>query len=132
MKKKIENTSSAAGRRKTAVARAYLRDGKGQVTINGKELKSYFSNLLQQETVLSPIRLCEVDNRDIVINVRGGGPQGQTIAIRHAISRALVSEVEERRPVLKEAGFLTRDPRSRERKKPGKPGARKSFQFSKR
>jgi small subunit ribosomal protein S9 len=132
MKKKIENTSSAAGRRKTAVARAYLRDGKGQVTINGKELKSYFSIFLQQETVLSPIRLCEVDNRDIVINVRGGGPQGQTIAIRHAISRALVSEVEERRPVLKEAGFLTRDPRSRERKKPGKPGARKSFQFSKR
>jgi small subunit ribosomal protein S9 len=132
MKKKTTNTSMAAGRRKTAVARAYLRDGKGLIKINGRELKDFFPIEFQQNNVLSPLKLCEVDNRDLVINVRGGGPQGQMIAIRHAISRALVSEVEERRPALKEAGFLTRDPRRRERKKPGKPGARKSFQFSKR
>ncbi len=132
MKKKIENTSSAAGRRKTAVARAYLREGNGQIKVNGKDYKDYFSIPLQHLTVLSPIKLCEIENRDFLINVKGGGPQGQTVAIRHAISRALVSEAEERRPILKEAGFLTRDPRGKERKKPGKPGARKSFQFSKR
>lgn len=132
MKKKIVNTSNAAGRRKTAVARAYLREGKGAIKINGKELNAYFPIPLQQETVLSPIKLCDVENRDFVINVKGGGPQGQMIAIRHAISRALVDEDEQRRPALKEAGYLTRDPRKKERKKPGKPGARKSFQFSKR
>ena len=132
MKKKIENTSSAAGRRKTAVARAYLREGKGQIRVNGKDIKDYFSIPLQHLTVAAPIKLCEIENRDFVINVKGGGPQGQTIAIRHAISRALVLENEDRRPMLKEAGFLTRDPRGKERKKPGKPGARKSFQFSKR
>ena len=132
MKKKIVNTSNAAGRRKTAVARAYLREGKGNIKINGKELKDFFPISLQQETVQSPFKLCEVENRNVIINVKGGGPQGQMIAIRHAISRALVSEQEERRAVLKEAGFLTRDPRKKERKKPGKPGARKSFQFSKR
>lgn len=132
MKKKTINTSLAAGRRKTAVARAYLREGKGQIKINGKTLEDYFPIRLQRDTVVSPLRLCEVENRDIVINVRGGGTQGQMVAIRHAISRALVSEVEERRPALKEAGFLTRDPRKKERKKPGKPKARKSFQFSKR
>ena len=132
MKKKIVNTSSAAGRRKTAVARAYLRDGKGLIQINGRELSNFFPIPLQQETVLSPLKLCDVQNRDIIINVKGGGPQGQVIATRHAISRALVLENEERRAELKEAGFLTRDPRRKERKKPGKPGARKSFQFSKR
>ena len=132
MKKKIVNTSNAAGRRKTSVARAYFREGKGNIKINGKELEKYFPISLQRETVKSPLKLCEVENRDIIINVKGGGPQGQMIAIRHAISRALVSEDEERRASLKEAGFLTRDPRKKERKKPGKPGARKSFQFSKR
>ncbi|MCH9621534.1 MAG: 30S ribosomal protein S9 [Chlamydiia bacterium] len=132
MKKKTTNTSLAAGRRKTAVARAYLREGKGQIKINGKSLNDYFPVELQRQTVLSPLKLCEVENRDIVINVKGGGPQGQMGAIRHAISRALVSEQEERRSILKEAGFLTRDPRRKERKKPGKPKARKSFQFSKR
>jgi small subunit ribosomal protein S9 len=132
MNKKIVNTSSAAGRRKTAVARAYLRDGKGLIQINGRELSNFFPIPLQQMTVLSPLKLCDVQNRDIVINVKGGGPQGQVIAVRHAISRALVSEDAERRAELKEAGFLTRDPRRKERKKPGKPGARKSFQFSKR
>ena len=132
MKKKEINTSNAAGRRKTAVARAYLREGKGNVKVNGKELNDFFPISLQQETVRSPLKLCDIENRDIVINVKGGGPQGQTMAIRHAISRALVIEDEERRAALKEAGFLTRDPRRKERKKPGKPGARKSFQFSKR
>lgn len=132
MKKKEINTSNAAGRRKTSVARAYLREGKGNIRVNGKELKEFFTIPLQQEAIKSPLKLCEVENRDVVINVKGGGPQGQTMAIRHAISRALVSEDEERRAALKEAGFLTRDPRRKERKKPGKPGARKSFQFSKR
>ena len=132
MKKKIVNTSNAAGRRKTAVARAYLREGKGLIKVNGKELNDFFPIPLQQETVLSPLKLCTVENRDLGINVKGGGPQGQVMAIRHAISRALVSEDEERRAELKEAGFLTRDPRRKERKKPGQPKARKSFQFSKR
>ena len=132
MKKKTINTSLAAGRRKTAVARAYLREGKGQIKVNGKSLDDYFPLDIQRQTVVSPLKLCAIENRDIVINVRGGGPQGQMGAIRHAISRALVSEDEERRAALKEAGFLTRDSRRKERKKPGKPKARKSFQFSKR
>lgn len=132
MKKKQVNTSNAAGRRKTAVARAYLREGTGNVKVNGKTLEQFFPIQIQQETAVSPLKLCEVSNRDVVINVKGGGISGQTEAIRHAISRALVIEDEERRPMLKEAGFLTRDPRRKERKKPGKPKARKSFQFSKR
>lgn len=132
MKKKITNTSNARGRRKTAVARAYFREGTGNIQVNGKALNEYFPIELQQATVKSPLELTGVTNRNVLINVKGGGPQGQMIAIRHAISRALVSEDEERRAALKEAGFLTRDPRKKERKKPGKPGARKSFQFSKR
>jgi small subunit ribosomal protein S9 len=121
------------GRRKTAVARIYLSEGKGNITVNKREFKEYFPSLSLQYIVLQPLNLIGVaENYDIKVNLDGGGPKGQAEALRLAISRALVEIDIESRKELKAAGFLTRDPREVERKKPGQPKARKRFQFSKR
>jgi len=121
------------GRRKSAVARIYLNEGKGQITINKKELKEYFPLDTLQYIVLQPLNLLEVAGQyDIRANLDGGGIKGQAEALRLAIARALVELNPENKKVLRANGFLTRDPRVVERKKPGQPGARKRFQFSKR
>jgi small subunit ribosomal protein S9 len=121
------------GRRKTAVARVYVSEGKGNITINQRELKEYFPSETLQYIVLQPLNLLQVSEKyDIKVNLDGGGPKGQAEALRMAIARALIEINAESRPPLKAAGFLTRDPREVERKKPGQPKARKRFQFSKR
>ena len=121
------------GRRKTAVARVYLSEGKGNITINKKEFTEYFPTNTLQYIVLQPLKLLNVQEKyDIKVNLDGGGPKGQAEALRMAISRALISIDPEARKELKPEGFLTRDPREVERKKPGQPKARKRFQFSKR
>lgn len=124
---------NSLGRRKTAVARIYLGEGKGNITVNNREFKEYFPSLTLQFIVLQPLNLIGVQEKyDIKVNLDGGGPKGQAEALRLAISRALVDIDAEARKELKAAGFLTRDPREVERKKPGRPKARKRFQFSKR
>lgn len=124
---------NAIGRRKSAVARIYVSEGKGQITINKKELKEYFTTGTLQYVVLQPLNLLEVaDKYDIKVNLDGGGVTGQAEALRLAISRALVKIDAEDKSALRVAGFMTRDPREVERKKPGQPKARKKFQFSKR
>lgn len=121
------------GRRKSAVARIYVSEGKGNVTVNKRDLKDYFPASTLQYIVLQPLNLLDVKEKyDIKVNLNGGGPKGQAEALRLAISRALVEIDAESRSQLKAAGFLTRDPREVERKKPGQPKARKRFQFSKR
>ena len=124
---------NTVGRRKTAVARIYLSEGKGNITVNKREFKEYFPSEILQYIVTQPLNLIGVpENYDIKVNLDGGGPKGQAEALRLAISRALVEIDAEARGQLKAAGFLTRDPREVERKKPGQPKARKRFQFSKR
>ncbi|MGZ2369080.1 30S ribosomal protein S9 [Ancylomarina sp. YFZ004] len=124
---------NAIGRRKSAVARIYVSEGKGQITINKKELKEYFTTGTLQYVVLQPLNLLEVaDKYDIKVNLDGGGVTGQAGALRLAIARALVKIDAEAKAALRTAGFMTRDPREVERKKPGQPKARKKFQFSKR
>ena len=124
---------NSLGRRKTAVARIYLSEGKGNIIVNKREFKEYFPSLTLQYIVLQPLNLIGVPEKyDIKVNLDGGGPTGQAEALRLAISRALVEIDAESRKALKAAGFLTRDPREVERKKPGQPKARKRFQFSKR
>ena len=124
---------NAIGRRKAAVARVYLSDGKGQITINDREYKQYFPNEILQYVVLQPLNLLNVaDKFDITVTLDGGGSKGQAEAVRLAISRALIKVDPEFKPKLKAEGFTTRDPREVERKKPGRPKARKRFQFSKR
>ena len=124
---------NALGRRKTAVARVYLTEGKGNITINKRELNEYFPVGTLQYVVQQPLHLCEVAGQyDVKVNLDGGGLTGQAEALRLGISRALLKINAEFRPKLKAAGFLTRDPREVERKKPGQPKARKRFQFSKR
>jgi small subunit ribosomal protein S9 len=124
---------NSLGRRKTAVARIYLSEGKGNITVNKREFKEYFPSLTLQYIVLQPLNLIGASEKyDIKVNLDGGGPTGQAEALRLAISRALVEIDAEARKELKTAGFLTRDPREVERKKPGQPKARKRFQFSKR
>ena len=126
----ITNTS---GRRKTSVARIYMQAGQGTITINDRDMKSYFSNELLENVVNQPLTLLEqVGQYDIKVNVKGGGISAQAEAIRLAITKALVSDNAETRPALKKEGFLTRDSRMVERKKFGKRKARRSFQFSKR
>jgi small subunit ribosomal protein S9 len=123
----------ATGRRKSAVARIYLREGKGNITVNDRELTNYFTTTQLQYIVKQPLNvLSVVEKYDIKVNLDGGGFKGQAEALRLAISRALVKINEEDKPLLKKNGFLTRDPREVERKKPGQPKARKRFQFSKR
>mgnify|MGYP001085414104 FL=1 len=126
-------THYATGRRKTSSARIYLSSGKGNITVNDKQLDVYFGRKVAQMLVMQPLEKTELtDKLDINIKVKGGGSFGQAGAIRHGISRALISYDEELRPQLKKAGLLTRDPRKVERKKPGLVKARKSKQFSKR
>ena len=121
------------GRRKTAVARVYLTDGKGKITVNNKDFKSYFTTATLQYKVNQPLALTDNEgNFDIKVNVFGGGVTGQAEAVRLALSRAMCELNEENRSVLKPEGLLTRDPRMVERKKFGQKKARKKFQFSKR
>lgn len=121
------------GRRKSAVARIYVSEGKGNITVNKREMKEYFPDETLQYIVLQPLTLLEVSEKyDIKVNLDGGGQKGQAEALRLAITRALMEIDAEARPQLKAAGFVTRDPREVERKKPGQPKARKRFQFSKR
>ena len=127
------NLGQGTGRRKTAVARVYLREGSGKITVNGRDLEEYFKDPLCVYQVKQPLDVTDnLTKFDIVITVCGGGPSGQAGACRHGIARALVAENEANRPALHENGFLTRDPRMVERKKYGQKGARRRFQFSKR
>lgn len=121
------------GRRKTSVARIYMQSGKGEITVNNRELKTYFPTEILQTIVKQPLVKVEQEgNFDISVNVKGGGLTGQAEAVRLAISRALTEVDAEFRSPLKSEGFLTRDPRMVERKKPGRRKARRRFQFSKR
>ncbi len=124
---------NAIGRRKAAIARVFVNEGKGQITINKKELSEYFPVFQLQHIVKQPLTVLDVAGKyDIRANLDGGGTKGQAEAMRLAIARALVQIDPECKKVLRANGFLTRDPRVVERKKPGQPGARKRFQFSKR
>ncbi len=124
---------NALGRRKASVSRVYLTQGSGAITVNGKDYKEYFTQAHVQNAVVAPLKTTEVESLyDIKVNVKGGGFKGQAEATRMAISRALVKINEEFRSPLKAKKYLTRDAREVERKKYGKPKARKSFQFSKR
>ena len=128
-----ESKIYATGRRKRSSARVYMSDGKGKITVNNESLEDYFGREVARMVVRQPLELCELTEKiDLEIKVSGGGSFGQAGAIRHGISRALVGFDVELRPQLKKAGFLTRDSRRVERKKPGLKKARKSSQFSKR
>jgi small subunit ribosomal protein S9 len=121
------------GRRKTSVARVYVKPGKGQIVVNERELKDYFPSEILQTTVKQALTVTKVEGTyDVTVNVEGGGSKGQAEAIRLGIARALVTINTENRPALKKEGLLTRDSRMVERKKPGRKKARKKFQFSKR
>jgi len=124
---------NSTGRRKAAIARINVSEGKGQIIVNKRDYKEYFPTKQLQYVIQQPLNLLEVhENFDIKVNLYGGGIKGQAEALRLAISRALVKINPENKPALKTNGFLTRDPRTVERKKPGRPKARKRFQFSKR
>lgn len=121
------------GRRKTAIARVRLASGSGKITINGRALENYFLVDTQRMHMMQPLVATDsVSKYDVRVNVIGGGPNGQAGAVRHGIARALIEADANLRPTLKAQGLLTRDPRMKERKKYGQPGARKRFQFSKR
>ena len=121
------------GRRKAAIARVYLSEGKGQIIVNNRDYKEYFPDKQLHYVVEQPLNLLEVrENYDIKVNLDGGGMAGQAEALRLAIARALIKVNPEYKPALRAEGFVTRDPRVVERKKPGQPKARKRFQFSKR
>ena len=124
---------SATGRRKTAVARVRLAHGVGKVVVNKREFKVYFPTETVRTYIEQPLKITDTLKRfDIIASLTGGGPLGQAGAMRHGISRALILADASLREVLKRNGFLTRDPRMKERKKYGQPGARKRFQYSKR
>ena len=124
---------NALGRRKAAVARVYVKEGSGKIVINKRELETYFPSPMLQYVVKQPLNKIGVDGQyDIMINLAGGGFKGQSEAARLGIARALVKINPESKPALRSEGFMTRDPREVERKKPGQPKARKRFQFSKR
>jgi small subunit ribosomal protein S9 len=121
------------GRRKTAIARVRLAAGSGKVTINGRAIENYFHLETQRSHSLQPLVATDSTNKfDVRVNVKGGGPNGQAGAVRHGLARALIEADANLRPTLKAQGLLTRDPRMKERKKYGQPGARKRFQYSKR
>jgi small subunit ribosomal protein S9 len=121
------------GRRKTSVARVFLKPGNGNITVNGKELDKYFDRAVLRQIIMQPLEKINGNGKfDLYITVKGGGKSGQAGAIRHGLARALVAYNEDFRKDIKAAGFLTRDPRMVERKKAGKPKARKSPQYSKR
>lgn len=121
------------GRRKTSTARVYLRPGSGEIKINRREFDNYFPNETLRTIIRQPLLMTDTSNKfDIMVNVDGGGLSGQAGAVRHGITRALLEFNVDLRPTLKKAGFITRDPRGKERKKYGQKGARARFQFSKR
>lgn len=123
----------ATGKRKDAVARVWIKPGRGQITVNGKEEKIYFARPVLRMILRQPLIAANRDGQfDVIVTVAGGGLSGQAGAVRHGISKALVAYEPGLRPTLKQGGFLTRDPRTVERKKYGRPKARRSFQFSKR
>jgi small subunit ribosomal protein S9 len=123
----------AVGRRKTSSARVRLSRGTGEIVINGRSLEAHFAAEAAQRIVLEPIKVAELEGQlNLVVRVQGGGVIGQAGAVRHGIARALEKMDSELRPALKKQGYMTRDPRMKERKKAGQPGARKRFQFSKR
>jgi len=129
----IKNLAVATGRRKTSIARVFLRQGEGKIVINGKELDNYFGSKEQCFAVRQPLSVTDTLNKfDVLVNVKGGGVTGQAEACRHGLSRALVAYDQTNISVLKANGFLTRDPRMVERKKYGQRKARRRFQFSKR
>ena len=124
---------TATGRRKTAIARVFLKEGNGKVTVNKRDVKEYFPTSVLQNTVNQAFEITQTENKfDLSVNLDGGGFKGQAEALRMAIARALVKINPEFRKALKDKGLLRRDPRMVERKKPGQPGARRRFQFSKR
>lgn len=126
-------TINTSGRRKTAVARAYLAPGSGQITVNGKEYKQYFSTETLHYIINQPFEVCNVAGQfDAKVNVDGGGVNGQAEAVRLALAKALVENNQENKTLLRAKGLMTRDPRMVERKKPGQKKARKRFQFTKR
>ncbi len=121
------------GRRKTSVSRVFLKQGKGEITVNGKSLEDYFERMTARQIVMQPlVTIDQVGKFDLYITVSGGGKSGQAGAVRHGLARALEEFDSSFRPALKKAGFMTRDSRMVERKKYGKPKARKSDQYSKR
>ena len=129
----MNNIAIGTGRRKTAVARVFLREGSGKIVVNGKDLKDYFVTADQVRMVNQPLLVTSNSNKfDILINVNGGGLNGQAAACLHGLSRALTQVDPNCRPALKAKGYLTRDSRMVERKKYGQSGARRRFQFSKR
>ncbi len=131
--KQIDGRFYGTGKRKNAVARVFLRNGNGVVTVNGRTLEAYFVRETSRMIVHQPFDALERTAKyDVMCSVRGGGVAAQAEAVRHGISRALLLLDAETRPTLKKAGYLTRDARKKERKKPGQPGARKRFQYSKR
>ena len=128
-----ENLSRGTGRRKTSVARVYLREGNGTITVNGRALDEYFASSVHAYICRQPFAVTDTEGKfDVLIYVHGGGLTGQAGAIRHGLSRALVAYDDTNRASLKANGFMTRDARMVERKKYGQPGARRKFQFSKR
>jgi small subunit ribosomal protein S9 len=128
-----ETRTYATGKRKTAIARVWIKAGTGAVSVNGKTAEEYFERETSRMIMRQALELIEaVDQFDVTATVQGGGHSAQAEAMRHGISRALIALDPEKRPVLKRAGFLTRDARKKERKKYGQPGARKRFQYSKR
>jgi small subunit ribosomal protein S9 len=121
------------GRRKSAVARVFIKPGSGEIVVNKRKFEDYFQNEVHRMVIRQPLHLTDsIGKFDILVNVDGGGPAGQAGAVRHGITRALIELNPDFRPRLKKAGFVTRDPRVKERKKYGQKGARKRFQFSKR
>lgn len=127
------DTVNAIGRRKTAIARIYLKEGKGQIIVNNRTFEEYFPLQQTQIDIQQPLVLAEANNKyDITVNLQGGGITGQAEALRLALARAMVKVNPEVKEVLRSNKLLTRDPREVERKKAGRPGARKRFQFSKR
>jgi small subunit ribosomal protein S9 len=129
----VKNLGIGTGRRKTSVARVYVRDGSGKITVNGKELTQYFPQGEHAMMVRQPLMITANENKfDILINVYGGGSHGQAGACRHGLSRALCQVDQTNYASLRSNGFITRDPRMVERKKYGQAGARRRFQFSKR
>ncbi|MBK6379252.1 MAG: 30S ribosomal protein S9 [Chitinophagaceae bacterium] len=129
----MEKQTNAVGRRKEAVTRIFLSKGDGKITVNGKDYKTYFPLVYLQNQVEAPLKTVESSDKfDVVVNATGGGVKGQAEATKLGIARALIEVSADYRPALKAAGLLKRDPRSVERKKPGRKKARRSFQFSKR
>ena len=131
--KVIDGRHYGTGKRKNAIARVFLSMGSGSVTVNGRTFENYFPREILRIIAMQPFAtLAKQGQYDVEVNVAGGGVSSQAEAVRHGIARALISVDEGNKPALKRAGYLTRDARKKERKKPGQPGARKKFQYSKR